>query len=76
VFAASAEQLDLVRRRCAERELTVAIFTDELFSTDNDLANRAAVRAVASDKLALAGLAIHDRRNTVDKVLKGLALHP
>jgi hypothetical protein len=76
VFGATAEQLDLVRHRCAERQLTVAIFTDELFSTDNDAANRAAVRAVAPDKLTLAGLGVHDRRATVDKVLKGLRLHP
>jgi hypothetical protein len=76
VFGATAEQLDLVRRRCADRQLPVAVFTDELFSTDNDVANRAAVRAVASDKLTLTGLAVHDRRGTVDKVLKGLRLHP
>lgn len=76
VFGATGEQLDLVRRRCADRQLPVAIFTDELFSTDNDVANRAAVRAVASDKLTLAGIAVHDRRAIVDKVLKGLRLHP
>jgi hypothetical protein len=76
VFGATAEQLELVRRRCADRQLAVGIFTDELFSTDNDAANRAAVRAVAADKLTLAGLAVHDRRSTVDKVLKGLRLHP
>ena len=76
VFGAAAGELDLIRRRCADRQLPVAIFTDELFSTDNDVANRAAVRAVASGKLTLAGLAVHDRRATVDKVLKGLRLHP
>ena len=27
-------------------------------------------------KLNLAGVAVHDRRNLVDKVLKGLRLHP
>jgi hypothetical protein len=75
VFAATAGQLDAVRRRCADRNLPVAIFTDELFSTNDDAANRAAVRAVASDKLTLAGLAVHERRATVDKVLKGLRLH-
>jgi hypothetical protein len=76
VFEATAGQLDAVRRRCHDRDLRVGIFTDELFGTDHDAANRAAVRAVASDKLTLAGLAVHDRRATVDKVLKGLRLHP
>lgn len=76
VFAADGERLDAVRRRCADRDLPVAIFTEELFGTGDDLANRAAVRAVESDKLALVGLGVHGRRTEVDKVLKGLRLHP
>jgi hypothetical protein len=52
------------------------IFTDELFSTYDDEANRAAVRAVESEKLSLAGIGLHGRRSVVDKVLKGLRLHP
>jgi hypothetical protein len=76
VFSASAEELDTVRRRCADRDLPVAIFIDELFSTGDDEANRAAVRAVASEKLALAGLGVHGGRSIVDKTLKGLRLHP
>jgi hypothetical protein len=75
VFAADAEQLDAVRRRCADRDLPMAIFTEELFGTGDDQANRAAVKAVESDKLALAGLGVHGRRAEVDKVLKGLRLH-
>ncbi|WP_442811586.1 MULTISPECIES: DUF2000 family protein [unclassified Streptosporangium] len=56
--------------------LEVALYTEELFKTDNDEDNRAAVRAVPSDELRLVGLAVHGPRNGVDKVLKGLALHP
>jgi hypothetical protein len=76
VFAADAGEMDAVRRRCAERELPMVIFTDELFSTYDDEANRAAVRAVESDKLVLAGIGLHGPRQVVDKVLKGLRLHP
>jgi hypothetical protein len=76
VFAGDGEQMDAVRRRCADRDLPSVIFTDELFSTYDDAANRAAVRAVESDKLSLAGIGLHGRRAVVDKVLKGLRLHP
>jgi hypothetical protein len=76
VFSASSEELDVVRRRSADRDLPVAIFTDELFSTGDDEANRAAVRAVASEKLTLAGLGVHGGRSAVDKIVKGLHLHP
>lgn len=58
-----------------ERELCCAIFTDQLFSTGNDVDNRAAVRAVASNDLALAGMALRAPRKAVDAVTKGLSLH-
>lgn len=75
IFGATAEQLREVYRRAQSREAQLAIFTDELFSTGNDADNRAAVRAVAAEDLAIAGLALHAPRNAVDKIVKGLALH-
>jgi hypothetical protein len=35
-----------------------------------------AVRAVPAGGLRFAGLALHGPRNAVDKVLKGVTLHP
>ena len=75
VFGASAEQLRAAYERARARELTMAIFTDDLFSTSHDEANRAAVLAVASTDLSLAGLALHADRKAVDAVVKGLSLH-
>jgi hypothetical protein len=75
VFAATAEQLRAVYERTRLRELPIAIFTDELFSTGHDEANRAAVRAVSSTDLRLAGLALRANRKAVDAVVKGLPLH-
>jgi len=75
VFEATAAQLARARARAAERGLPVSIYTRELFATGNDRDNRAAVAAVASERLDLAGLAIHARRKAVDKVVRGLALH-
>ena len=63
-------------RRCLDRGLAVSIYTHELFATGNDVANRAAVAAVATDRLDLVGLAVHAERKDVDKVTKGLTLHP
>ena len=52
------------------------IFTHELFATSHDAANRAAVAAVQADDLALAGIALHADRRTVDKVVDRLRPHP
>jgi hypothetical protein len=76
VFGASAEQLATAYGRAVARDVRLAIFTQELFGTDNDVDNRAAVAAVPSDDLRLVGLGFHHDRRVVDKVLSGLRLHP
>ena len=76
VYAATAAALTAAHERAVRRGMALALYTEELFRTGNDVDNRAAVRAVATDKLRLVGLAVYGRRNDVDRVLKGLALHP
>ncbi|GGO64752.1 DUF2000 domain-containing protein [Nonomuraea cavernae] len=76
VYAADAEALGRVREKAMARGFDVAVYIDEMFKTGHDEDNRAAVRAVEAADLSLAGLAVHGPRNAVDKVLKGLALHP
>ncbi|MFL6074467.1 MAG: DUF2000 family protein [Mycobacteriales bacterium] len=76
VYAApDTRALALVRERAVARDLLVAVYTDDMFKTGHDEANRAVVRAVAADDLVLAGLAVYGRRNDADKALKGLPLH-
>lgn len=76
VFTATGEELGRTLRRAAERGLSPSIYTSALFATNNDADNRAAVAIVATDALDLAGLALHADRKAVDKVTKGLTLHP
>ena len=76
VFTASAEELRKALRRARERGLDPSIYTKELFATGNDVDNRAAVAGVPTDALDLVGLGLHAERKEVDKVIKGLALHP
>jgi hypothetical protein len=76
VYSADAGALTLMHQRALARQLPTALYTEELFSTGNDDDNRAAVRAVVADELNLVGLAIYGPRNAVDKVCKGLSLHP
>jgi hypothetical protein len=70
----AAPDLTVMHQRAEARDLTMAIYTMEMFGTDNDDDNRAVVRA--ADKLDLAGLALYGPRNLVDKVFKGATLHP
>jgi hypothetical protein len=75
VYAADGPRLTTVRERASGRGLPTAIYTEELFATDNDDDNRAAVGAVVTGDLNLVGVAVYGPRNAVDKVFKGAALH-
>ncbi len=75
VYAADGPLLTTARERAAGRGLATTIYTEDLFTTDNDDDNRAAVRAVATGDLNLVGVAVYGPRNVVDKVFKGAALH-
>jgi hypothetical protein len=75
VFAATGDKLATVARRARDREVPVAIYTAELFSTGRDEDNRAAVKAVASDDLELVGLALRAPHRSADAVLRGLKRH-
>ena len=76
VYAASAEEIRRTLRRANDKRLGVSIYTGELFSTNNDIDNRAAVASVSTEGLDLVGVAIHADRKEVDKVTRGLTLHP
>jgi hypothetical protein len=76
VYAATTDQLGQVHGQAMARNLDVAVYIEEMFKTGNDDDNRAAVRAVPGDALPLVGLAVYGAKNAVDKVLKGLPLHP
>lgn len=76
VYTGDRAALTLVRQRAVARELPAAVYTEEMFGTGHDDDNRAAVRAVTADELNLVGIAVHGPRNAVDKVCKGLVLHP
>jgi hypothetical protein len=75
VFSANHEQLRGAYDRAMARGVEMAVFTDDLFQTNHDAANRAAVRAVTREQLSLVGIAFRADRRVADKVVKGLTLH-
>ena len=76
VYAADAGTLGQAHQRALAREMPIAIYTMDMFTTGNDDDNRAVVRPVPADELNFAGLAVHGPRNAVDKIFKGASLHP
>ncbi len=75
VFSGTADQLRTVYERAMSRTLRFAIFIEELFGTNHDVANRATVKACPSEHLKIVGLALWEEKKIVDKGTKGLSLH-
>jgi hypothetical protein len=69
--AALARTLD----RAVARDVKPAVYTEEMFITSHDAANRAVVKAVARPNLNLVGLALRAERKVIDKVINGLKFH-
>ena len=76
VYEADASTLRRAYERAMTRGVTPAVYTKELFETNHDEANRAAVADVAAGELDLVGIAFRADRKVVDKVVDRLRLHP
>ena len=74
VFGANYDELKRTAERARSRGVTFSLFTEELFSTFNDVDNRKAVAAVPTEDLALVGVAFRCERKAADRILKGLKL--
>ena len=76
IFEGSKEILTKAHERAISRGVAMSVFTADLFATGNDRDNRAAVRAVRTSGLDLAGMAVYGPRGVVDKIVKGARMHP
>ena len=61
--------------RALSRNVRPAVYTEEMFKTTHDAANREAVRAVIRAELNLVGLAMRAERRVIDKIVDGLKFH-
>lgn len=76
VMTGSTELLRTARSRAVSRgDVSVAIYTRELFGTGHDAANREAVSCIRSEDLDLVGVALRGPRNAVDRLTKRARLH-
>jgi hypothetical protein len=75
IYAADRSALARALERAIARKVTAAVYTEEMFTTTHDAANRAAVKAVQRGDLNLVGLAFRANRKLTDKVVDGLKFH-
>ena len=75
IYGADRAALSRGLERALARNVTPALYTEDMFATTHDAANRAAVKAVGRGDLNLVGLALRAERKVVDKILDGLKFH-
>jgi hypothetical protein len=76
VYEADAVGIRRAYDRAMGRGVELAVYTNDLFATNHDEANRAAVAVVPSEELDLVGIAFRAERKVVDKVVDRLRFHP
>ena len=75
IYGADRPALSRALERALARDVTPAVFTEEMFKTTHDAANRAVVKAVVRADLNLVGLAMRAERKVIDKIVDGLKFH-
>jgi len=75
IYGADRPALSRALERALARNVTPAVYTEDMFRTTHDQANRAAVKGVLRAELNLVGLAFRAERKLVDKIVDGLKFH-
>ena len=75
IYGADRTALSRALDRALARNVTPAVYTEEMFKTTHDAANREAVRTMARADLNLVGLAMRAERRVIDKIVDGLKFH-
>ncbi len=76
VLAADAETLGRIHRRAIERGVPSAAYTEEMFATGHDAANRAVFAGYGPEDAKIVGVAVREEKKLVDKITKGARMHP
>lgn len=75
VLSADADTIKAIYRRAMERGAKLALYINDMFSTDHDAANRAAMKQYAPAAMTVAGLAFRESKKLVDKITNGARMH-
>ena len=76
VLASDVAGLRKIYERAMARGARMSLYTEEMFTTGHDAANRAVVAEFGAADLNLVGLALREEKKVVDKITKGAKMHP
>ena len=75
-MVANADTLRTIHRRAIEKGVTTSAYTEEMFTTGHDAANRVVFAKFGKEDARIVGVALRDTRKRVDKITHGARMHP
>ena len=75
IYGADRPALSRALERALARNVTPAVYTEDMFRTAHDAANREVVKAVSRTDLNLVGISMRAERKVIDKIVDGLKFH-
>jgi hypothetical protein len=75
IYGADRAALSRALERALARGVIPALYTEDMFKTTHDAANREVVKSVARTDLNLVGIAMRAERKVIDKIVDGLKFH-
>lgn len=75
VYAANKEEMKTILAKAVNRDIEISIYNEEMFSTNNDVDNRAMIEKYETEELEPVGIGLCGKKQHVDKTLHGYKLH-
>jgi hypothetical protein len=75
-MAADAATLRAIHARAIDRGVTTSAYTEEMFATGHDAANREVFARFGPQDARIVGIAMRDTKKRVDKITEGARMHP
>ena len=77
VFEATGDKLTTIAGRAQRRGVSLTVYPEAIFATNNDADNRATVADVPFDEVRIAGIAVRGSAKEIDRVIKSAVVrHP
>lgn len=76
IYCANKEEMKKILEKAVNRDIEISIYNEEMFSTNNDVDNRAMIKKYATEELEPIGLGLCGKKQHIDKTLHGYRLHP
>lgn len=76
IYSANKEEMKKILEKAVNREIEISIYNEDMFSTNNDIDNRAMIKKYVTEELEPIGLGLCGKKQHIDKTLHGYRLHP